>query len=107
MTDAHADVSKHAKLYVLVFVLLLLATVLTVAVSRVDFHGQWNVVIAVGIAAFKASLVAAIFMHLRWEKGPSVWWLLGLCAAFLLALMLLPVLTVSDLPPQATRGSWG
>lgn len=107
MTAVHADAGKHGKIYVLVFVLLLLATVLTVAVSRVDFHGQWNVVIAVLIAAFKASLVAAIFMHLRWEKGPSVWWLLCLCAVFLLALMLLPVLTVSDLPPQATRGSWG
>ncbi len=107
MTDAHADVSKHAKIYLLVFVLLLAGTVLTVAASRVDFHGQWNVVIAVLIAAFKASLVAAIFMHLRWEKGPSVWWLLCLCAVFLLALLLLPVLTVSDLPPQVTRGSWG
>ncbi len=107
MTDAHADVSKHAKLYVLVFALLLVGTVLTVVASRVDFHGQWNVIIAVLIAAFKASLVAAIFMHLRWEKSPSVWWLLCLCAVFFLALMLLPVLISQDLPPQATRGSWG
>jgi cytochrome c oxidase subunit 4 len=46
---------------------LLCLTVATVAVSRVDF-GQLNVVVALGIAVAKATLVALFFMHLKYEK---------------------------------------
>jgi cytochrome c oxidase subunit IV len=58
------------------------------------------------IAAFKASLVAAIFMHLKWEKAPSIWWVLVACAIFFVALIFLPVLTMNDVPPQAHQGMW-
>jgi cytochrome c oxidase subunit 4 len=46
---------------------LLTLTVITVAVARTDL-GRLNVVIALGIASIKATLVAAWFMHLRYEK---------------------------------------
>lgn len=84
MSDAHADVSKHIKSYVAVFVTLAVFTIITVAVSTVNFGGSLNIVVALAIAAFKASLVAAIFMHLKWEKSPSIWWVLALCAVLLL-----------------------
>lgn len=45
---------------------LLALTALTVAASRADF-GQLNVAVAIGIAVVKATLVALVFMHLRYE----------------------------------------
>lgn len=45
---------------------LMVLTVITVAVSRVDF-GSWNVVIAMLIASIKAGIVGSFFMHLKFE----------------------------------------
>ncbi len=42
-------------------------TALTVAASRLDL-GEWNVVAALAIACLKASVVALVFMHLKYEK---------------------------------------
>lgn len=52
--------------YVKVLTALLILTVVTVAVSRFDF-GAMNTVINIGIASIKASLVLAIFMHLKYD----------------------------------------
>ena len=106
MSDAHADVSKHVKAYIGVFAALAVLTVVTVAISRVHFSGSGNIVVALVIAAFKASLVAAIFMHLKWEKSRSIWWVLAICAVFFAVLIFLPVLSVGELPPQAHHGMW-
>jgi len=46
---------------------LLVLTVVTVAVTQVDL-GALNLVVALGIALVKASLVALYFMHLRWDR---------------------------------------
>ena len=107
MGDSHADISKHVKSYILVFITLAVFTVITVLVSRIDLGSGVNVALALLIATFKASLVAAIFMHLKWEKSIYVWWPLILCAVFFIFLMLLPVLAVSDLPPGVKIGTWG
>lgn len=107
MSEAHADVSKHVKSYIAVFVALAVFTIITVAASRIDLGAGVNVGVALAIAAFKASLVAAIFMHLKWEKSISIWWLLGLCAIFFIVLMVLPVLIALDVPPGVKMGTWG
>ena len=107
MDNAHADVQKHVRLYLIVFASLLVGTVLTVAAARMDFGGHWNIVVALAIAGVKASLVAAIFMHLKWERAAAIWSSLVLCAVFFVVLILLPVLTVQDLPPQVKMGTWG
>lgn len=107
MDDAHADIRKHVRLYLIVFASLLAGTVLTVVAAQVDFRGHWNVVVALAIAGVKASLVAAIFMHLKWERAAAIWSALVLCAVFFVVLILLPVLTVQDLPPQVKMGTWG
>ncbi len=106
MGDAHMDISKHVKSYYRVFAALAVLTVVTVLVAQWHFSDAGNVIVALLIAAFKASLVAAIFMHLKWEKAPSIWWVLGICAIFFLALVMLPVLSTNDLPPQAQHGMW-
>ncbi|MGE5612455.1 MAG: cytochrome C oxidase subunit IV family protein [Bacillota bacterium] len=50
-----------------VFATLLVLTVLTVAVTRVDL-GAFNIWLALGIAVTKAALVALYFMHLRYDS---------------------------------------
>lgn len=107
MDDSHADISKHVRAYIKVFVALAVLTVVTVAVSRIPFPGAGNVVVALMIALGKASLVAAIFMHLKWEKSPSIWWVLIGCAVCFVVLMFVPLLTVNDTPPQVHQGTWG
>jgi caa(3)-type oxidase subunit IV len=77
-------VHQHVSRYLLVGGLLLFFTLLTVALSYVDFGGffSWlfhthispaggrklNITVAIIVAAFKASLVGLIFMHLAAEK---------------------------------------
>jgi cytochrome c oxidase subunit 4 len=56
-----------AATYAKVLGVLLALTVITVLAAGFNF-GSWNVVIALGIATIKASLVALFFMHLRHDK---------------------------------------
>lgn len=51
-----------------IFVALIALTVLTVAVTYVDLGGA-GLWVAVAIAGVKALLVAAVFMHLAFDKG--------------------------------------
>ena len=46
---------------------LLLLTAITIMVAREDF-GSWNLVVALLIAATKATLVALFFMHLKYDN---------------------------------------
>lgn len=107
MTDGHADLHKYTGLYMTIFALLIAGTVATVVVAQFDLGHGMNVVVALLIAGVKASLVAAIFMHLKWEKAPVLWWILAICAVFFVVLMFLPLLTVLDYPPQVKLGTWG
>lgn len=47
---------------------LLFLTFLTVFVTWVHIPGPWNVIVAIGIAAIKATLVAMFFMNLWWDS---------------------------------------
>ena len=51
-------------MFIKVFATLVVLTLVTVAVSRVDL-GSWNIVVAMLIASVKAGLVALFFMHLK------------------------------------------
>jgi cytochrome c oxidase subunit 4 len=92
-----AEVQQHIRKYLMVGGALLVATAITVAVSYVQLGTAGNITLALVIATVKASLVAAIFMHLNHEKS----WIYGslvLTAAFFVVLMLVPLLTTSDTP---------
>ncbi|MGI8991700.1 MAG: cytochrome C oxidase subunit IV family protein [Bryobacteraceae bacterium] len=54
------------KIYVYVFLTLMVMTVVTTAVAFVDL-GRFNVVVALAIAFFKASLVVLFFMHVHYS----------------------------------------
>ena len=75
-----------------VFGLLLGLTALTVIAAQVSF-GAWEVWVSLGIASLKATLVAAYFMHLRYDKSFNG--LLFLSSLLFVALFL--ALTLMDL----------
>jgi cytochrome c oxidase subunit 4 len=52
--------------YILTWIALLILTALTVGASYVNF-GSANILIALGIATIKATIVAMMFMHLRYD----------------------------------------
>ena len=55
------------KVYFMILAALFILTALTVWISTFNF-GAWNEVIAVVVAAIKASLVVTVFMHGRFEN---------------------------------------
>lgn len=96
MTGDHAvDIDKHVRVYVTVFVALMVLTIVTVAVSYLDLATPMAVSVALFIAMVKGSLVAGYFMHLISEKK-LIYAVLVLTAAFFVALLALPVVTHSN-----------
>ena len=96
----HHHVSSSA-LFFRVLVALLILTILTVAVSRVDFGGA-NMLIAMAIASVKASLVILFFMHVKWDTAINR-------IMFLSSFLFLALLFIFTLMDQATRrmdGPW-
>ena len=91
----HADIDKHVRIYITVFVALLVLTVVTVAISRFHLPVHQAVTIALIVATIKGSLVACYFMHLISERK-LIYAVLALTAVFFLALLALPVVTVHD-----------
>lgn len=90
MADTPEAINKAKKLYTFIGLLLFFFTAITVAVATIealDFGGHGfdivDAVLGLIIAAFKASLVMIIFMHLNHER-PLVYFvfILGLVMAF-------------------------
>jgi len=89
-TDGHENSHElghiiPGRVYLTVLTCLLMLTIITVGVSRIDF-GVMNLVVAMGIASVKAFLVALFFMHLKYESPLT--WLYALFPIFLLALLI-------------------
>jgi cytochrome c oxidase subunit 4 len=87
-------VSEHIaspKLYLGIFLALMAGTALTVYAAYQDM-GPWNIVVALAIATFKATLVVLFFMHAKYS--PKRTHLVIICAVFWLGIML--ALTLSD-----------
>ena len=96
MTSDHAaDIDRHVRVYITVFVALMVLTIITVAVSRYHLPVPIAVAVALFVAIVKGSLVAGYFMHLVSEKK-LIYAVLVLTAAFFVALLALPLATVSD-----------
>ncbi len=66
-SNAHAGHIVPLWVYLTVGGGLFILTGITVAVSFIPLGG-WNVVVALGIATLKATLVALFFMHLLYDK---------------------------------------
>jgi len=82
MSD-HSEHVVSSSLYWLIWAVLIVCTVLTAWVATIDL-GKFNTVVALSIATFKATVVALIFMHVKYthEKMTkpiligAVFWLL-------------------------------
>ena len=80
------------RIYLVIFLALMLGTGLTVFAAFHDFPGPLNAVVALTIAVIKASLVVLYFMHVRYSSR-LIWLVIG-SALFWLAIMF--ALTISD-----------
>ncbi len=95
-TSDHAiDIDRHVRVYITVFVALMVLTVITVAISYLDLAVPMAVTAAMIVALIKGSLVAGYFMHLVSERK-LIYAVLALTVAFFVVLLALPVLTTSD-----------
>jgi cytochrome c oxidase subunit 4 len=94
----HAPAHHRSSLasYFAVFATLMILTILTVWVSRIDL-GSLNTVVAMAIAIVKATVVILWFMHVI--HSPRLTWIVVIAAFLWLAMMF--VLFFAD---YATRG---
>ena len=95
MGDHAADIDRQVRIYITVFVALMVLTIVTVAISYLHLAVPLAVTVALVVATVKGSLVACYFMHLISEKK-LIYAVLALTAVFFVALLALPVFTVSD-----------
>jgi len=87
MSDHHI---VPLRIYLLIFVALMLGTALTVAAAYVDM-GPLNTPVALAIAIFKATLVVLFFMHVRY--GSRLVWLFAGGGFLWLAILLVFILS--------------
>src|SRR5207248_11624216 len=96
MSD-HSEHIVSSKLYFLIFFALIVGTVVTALVARVDlgtYRGiDANTVVALFIATCKASLVVLVFMHVKYTSEKMTKAIL-IAAVFWLILLL--VLSLTD-----------
>ena len=85
-----------APMFMAVLLALLFLTFVTVWIAQFDF-GSANMLIAMAIASVKASLVIAIFMHVKWDTAINK-------IVFLSSFLFLSLLFTFTLADQATRG---
>ena len=90
-----AEIDKHVKVYIIVFVALMVLTIVTVAIARVHLPTPIAITLALIVASIKGGLVAGYFMHLVSEKK-LILAVLALTVAFFVVLLALPILTHSN-----------
>lgn len=70
--DSHGAGHAHAEHppvpYFAIAAILFVMTIVTIAVSFINLGKAGNVILALAVASFKASLVMLFFMHLKYEK---------------------------------------
>ena len=87
--------SEHivpVRVYVTIFLVLLVGTLLTVLAALQDFPWQLNTIVAMTIAITKATFVVLYFMHVRYST--RLVWVIVASALFWLVIMF--ALTFSD-----------
>lgn len=93
-SDAEA-VRRSVRTYMMIGAALLVFTGITVAANYLHLPISAAITLALIIASIKASMVAAVFMHLNHEKQ----WIYGsliLTVAFFIVLIFVPLFTTLD-----------
>ena len=102
MSDAGSHHVVSIKLYVAIFLTLMVLTAITVAVAFVDL-GALNTVVALGVAVTKATLVILFFMHVKYSSRLT--WLWVASGFVFLAIML--AFTMADIVSRGWLGTPG
>jgi len=93
---AASAIEEHVKRpYVYVFLALAIVTAIEVYVSQLSFATLDRISILIVLATFKASLVVAYYMHLKYEPR---WMMLIPFGALALVFVLVAALTASSVP---------
>ena len=90
-----AEIDRHVRVYITVFVALMALTLITVAISYLHLSTPVAIALALFVATIKGSLVASYFMHLISEKK-LIYAVLALTVVFFVALLALPAITHSN-----------
>ena len=93
--------SEHAapgvKAYLGVLIALLVGTAVTVGAAQMDLGHAGNILLGLGIAIIKASLVVLIFMQLKYEHR---WW----SVTILFPLSLIVIIICANRPDTGMNG---
>jgi cytochrome c oxidase subunit 4 len=95
MAHGHEDIRKHVRVYIGVFVALMVLTVVTVGVAQLHLSTPLAITVALFVAIIKGSLVALFFMHLSNERR-AIYATLVLTVVFFVFLMAIPKFTEND-----------
>jgi cytochrome c oxidase subunit 4 len=98
VSDRETRVIVPTRIYYAIFAVLMLCTGLTVAIAFIDL-GPLNIVAALVIAVFKATLVVLFFMHVRYSTRLT--WAVVVGSVFWLGILL--SLTMTDYLTRAWR----
>ena len=90
-----AEIDRHVKVYITVFVALMALTIITVAISYLHLSPAMAITVALFVATIKGSLVACYFMHLISERK-LIYFVLAITVFKFAVLLALPVLTHSS-----------
>lgn len=73
------------RIYVTIFMVLLVGTALTVIAAFIDFPWRLNTIVALTIATIKATFVVLYFMHVRYSS--RLIWVIVAAALFWMAIL--------------------
>src|SRR5215208_4867054 len=90
-----AEIDRHVRVYITVFVALMALTIITVAISYLHLSTPLAIAVALFVATIKGTLVACYFMHLISEKK-LIYVVLLITVANFVVLLALPVITHSN-----------
>lgn len=105
MSDQSGHAEHHivpVKVYLGVFLALMVFTAITVAIASFDLEHIWgplNIIIAMTVAVIKASLVILFFMHVKYSSKLTQ--VIVIAGVFWLVILL--AFTISD---YLTRSGW-
>jgi cytochrome c oxidase subunit IV len=95
MAHGHEDIRKHVRVYIGVFVALMVLTVITVGVAQLHLATPVAITVALIVAITKGTLVALFFMHLSNERR-AIYAALALTVVFFVFLLAIPKFTEND-----------
>ena len=91
MSDQHDDHAPSFQLYMYVFYALCVCTALSFVFNLALGHGLTSAGLIMIVAVIKASLVASIFMHLKFDWGKLYCIILPVCVVTVMMVIILSI----------------